>query len=260
MTQLSILLHSSKTMRQAHTAGLSAPTLVQKAKALGNYLKTLSPAQIEKSMHLSGKLTSETFQRLQEWTDQPQHTAIDSFVGDIYSGLQAKDFTAQDRAYANDKLFILSGLYGILRPLDGIAPYRCEMAYKFPDEPFTNLYTYWGSEIAAQLPKHGSIINTSSAEYMRAVIPFVESSRLITPKFLTRHPKTGIPTFTTVHAKIARGAFAHWIIKKRIENIQDLQSFSDLGYIYDKTLSTPAEPVFVCDRFGGIGLSIRLDT
>ena len=246
-------------MKPAPAAKLTVPALTKKAKMLGDYLKTLTPVQIERTMHISGKLARETYQRLQTWTDLPQHTAIDSFVGDIYSGLQAKDLTADDRTWANDRLFILSGLYGILRPLDGIAPYRCEMAYKFPDKPFTNLYGYWGGDIAAQLPEQGSIINTSSAEYMRAVAPFIESSRLITPKFLTRHPKTGIPTFTTVHAKIARGAFAHWLIKERVENIQDLQRFSDLGYNYDSMLSTSSAPVFVCDSFGGIGLSVRLE-
>lgn len=259
MTQLSILLHSSKTMRQAPAANLSRPPLAEKASQLGDYLKTLTPAQIEKVMHISSNLATETHQRLQSWAITPQHTAIDSFVGDIYSGLQAKDLSPKDREYATGKLFILSGLYGVLRPLDGIAPYRCEMAYRFPDSRFSNLYQYWGSDIAAHLPAEGSIINTSSAEYMRAVTPFINNSRLITPKFLTRHPKTGAPTFVTVHAKISRGAFAHWLIKKQIEGIDDLKSFSDLGYHYDTALSTPSEPTFVCDSFGGIGLSIRLD-
>src|SRR5688500_12158910 len=165
MTQFSILLHSSKTMRQAPASRLTAPHLIKKASKLGNYLKTLTPTQLEKAMHISPKLALETYQHLQKWTNQPQSIAIDSFVGDIYSGLQARDLTPEDRAYANKTLFILSGLYGAVRPLDGISTYRCEMAYKFPDEPFCNLYKYWGSDIAAQLPEQGAIINTSSAEY-----------------------------------------------------------------------------------------------
>lgn len=246
-------------MRQTPAANLASPALIKKASALATYLQTLTPAQLEKAMHLSSKLALETHQHLQGWTSQPQNTAIDSFVGDIYSGLQAKDLPAEDRAYANDRLFILSGLYGILRPLDGIVPYRCEMAYKFPAEPFANLYNYWGDDIAAQLPAQGPIINTSSAEYMRAVTPYIDRSRLISPKFLTRHPKTGVPTFVTVHAKIARGAFAHWLIKEKIESRETLKNFVDLGYRYNATLSTPSEPTFVCENFGGIGLSIRLD-
>lgn len=247
-------------MRQAPTPHLTTPPLVEKASKLGNYLKTLTPAQLEKAMHISAQLARETHQHIKEWTDKPQNTAIDSFVGDIYSGLRAKDLSPDDRAYANKTLFILSGLYGIIRPLDGISTYRCEMAYKFPDEPFCNLYAYWGSDIAAQLPERGVIINTSSAEYMRAITPFIDTSRLITPKFLTRHPKTGTPTFTTVHAKIARGAFAHWLIKGRTQQVENLKDFSDLGYRYDSKLSLPAAPVFVCDTFGGIGLSVRRDS
>lgn len=258
MTEFSILLHSSKTMRLVPGISLATPPLITKATDLATYLKTLTVTQLETSMHISPKLALETSQRLEEWSNEPISIAIDSFVGDIYSGLRAKDLSAADRNYANTVLYILSGLYGVIRPLDGIMPYRCEMAYKFPDEPYTNLYQYWGTDIATCLPQSGVVVNVSSAEYMKAVTPFIDNSRLITPKFLTRHPKTGEPTFTTVHAKIARGAFAHWLIKSRTQNIEQLKDFSDLGYRYDTSLSTPEEPTFVCDTFGGIGLSVRL--
>lgn len=237
-----------------------APLLLDQAKELDRYLKTLSPEQLGKIMHLSPALASKTHQLIGGWNDRPerQSPAIDSFVGDIYSGLQASTLSAQDRAYADSVLYIFSGLYGLLRPLDGICPYRLEMGYKFPDSPWKNLYTFWDKSIADLLPKDGPIINVSSIEYSRTVTPYLDPSRLITPRFLTVDPKTHEPTFVVVHAKIARGAFAHWLIKNRIKKVESLPAFDNIGYAYDTKLSTPNEPVFVCSEFGGKGLSMRL--
>ena len=184
--------------------------------------------------------------------------AIDSFIGDIYSGLQAMTLSKVDRYYANDCLVILSGLYGVLRPLDGVHPYRLEMGYKFPDIPYNNLYQFWSDRLAQALPQDRTIINTSSAEYTKAIFPYLPNARIITPKFLTVSPVTHEPTFVTVHAKIARGAFARWLIRNRIEDEASLRNFSELGYRYDPARSTKGEPAFVARTFKGVGLSIRL--
>ncbi|HSW96506.1 MAG TPA: YaaA family protein [Candidatus Saccharimonadales bacterium] len=259
---MTILLHSSKTMRltSPETVTLSQPQLLEKAEILGVYLKTLSPKQLEKSMQLSAGMANKTHALLAAWTSErkKQSIAIDSFIGDIYSGLHASDLSKSDRDYANKTLIILSGLYGCIRPYDGIYPYRLEMAYRFPDPQFSNLYTFWGNAIAACLPQHGLVINVSSAEYSRAVLPFIDSSRVIEPKFLTMNPQTGKPTFVVVHAKIARGAFARWLLTSRIKESDAFPEFEELGYHYDKKLSTPNTPTFVCREFGGKGLSIRL--
>ncbi len=238
---------------------LQPPELLEKVKPLASYLKTLSPAQLQKIMKLSPSLAKKTHELIAEWTSEPekQSIALDSFIGDIYSGLQAPTFTSSDREYAHKTLRILSGLYGIIRPLDGISPYRLEMGYKFPDAPFSNLYKYWGKSIAETLPTTGPIINLASDEFSDTVTPFVEPSRIIAPKFLTISPKTGEPTFVVIHAKITRGAFAHWLIKSRTSQIEDLKKFTDLGYEYDEKLSTPNSPVFVCKEFGGKGLSMK---
>jgi len=130
------------------------------------------------------------------------------------------------------------------------------MGYKLPDG--TSMYTFWGNRITALLPvETDAIINLSAVEYTKAILPYT-SLPVVTPKFLTVSPKTGEPTFVTVHAKIARGAFARWLIQNRIEDITQLPDFSDLGYVYEKSLSTPDEPAFVCKEFKGIGLSVRL--
>ena len=272
---LTILLHSSKTMRQptgTHGDGLQPPALLTEANTLSAYLKTLAPEQIQKSMLLSPAMATKTHALLQGFNAaNPTLPAIDAFLGDIYSGLQVQSFTKFDREYANKHLFILSGLYGVLRALDAIQPYRLEMGYKLPGNTLdssqpdiTSMYAFWGDAIAKQLPKNQDIINLSAVEYTKAVFPHFKNIEglnnvsIITPKFLTISAKTGEPTFVTVHAKIARGAFARWLIQNRIENIDALKQFKEIGYKYSEALSTPDEPVFVAEDFKGIGLSVRL--
>lgn len=257
-----ILLHTSKTMRPMATSAeaWARPQLLEKAITLDVYLKTLSPPTLSKVMNISPALASKTHGLIAQWTAKSsnQRPAIDSFLGDIYSGIQINSWTNSDREYADKRLRILSGLYGILKPLDGICPYRLEMGYKLPKKTYANLYRYWDTAITKTLPSSGPIINLAAVEYSKTVTPFVDPSRIVAPSFLTISPKTGEPTFVTVHAKIARGAFARWLITNRIDKISDLPKFSDIGYHYDKQLSTPEVPVFICQEFGGIGLSMRL--
>jgi uncharacterized protein len=255
-----ILLHSSKTMRAEPGSGKQPPLLLDKARRLDAYLKTLSPQQIAETMKVSPALAEKTRDLIAAWTVAPeaQTLAVASFTGDIYSGLQWPELSAADGDYAAQTLRILSGLYGILRPNDGICPYRLEMGYRLPDPPYNNLYRFWAEDIAACLPVEGPIVNLSADEYSRTVTPFVDPARMVAPRFLTVSPKTGKPEFVVVHAKIARGAFARWLIKKRVGVVGDLAGFDDIGYRFDANLSQPGEPVFVCQEFGGKGLSIRL--
>jgi len=274
---VTILLHSSKTTRTpvSHgnvTGDTQIPALYHEVAKLEEYLKTLSPNQIQKAMTLSEAMAHKAHMLIKGWDDaNPTLSAIDLFLGDIYSGLQAQAFTPQDRVYANNHLFILSGLYGILRALDEIQPYRLEMGYKLPgnahdpSQPnITSIYEFWGDKIAKVLPKSEVIINLSAVEYTKAVFPHFKNlekfnnSTIITPKFLTISSKTGEPTFVTVHAKIARGAFARWLIQHRIEDLATLKDFNDIGYTYNAELSSPEQPVFVAQEFKGLGLSIRL--
>ena len=131
------------------------------------------------------------------------------------------------------------------------------MGYKLPNEKYMSLTKFWDTKIAAMIPKDGTVINLSAVEYTKAVLPHIHNA-IITPNFLTISPKTGEPVFVAVHAKIARGAFAHWMITNRIENASMLRNFNELGYHYSATRSTPGQPVFVCCTFNGLGLSVRL--
>ncbi len=236
-----ILLHTSKTMRPAkahQNYALREPSLAKESATLSTYLKSLTAQQLQKTMALSPTKADQTYELIQNFDPKnPTLPALDIFLGDIYSGLQTSSFTQADREYANtNKLLILSGLYGVLKPLEEIQPYRLEMGYKLPGNAHdpsqpnvTSLYEFWGDTIARQLPKNQPIINLSAVEYTKAVLPYITGTKtikpleghkntiIITPKFLTVSPKTGEPTFVTVHANISRGAFARWLFQERIE-------------------------------------------
>ena len=257
-----ILLHSSKTMRASdrHRVPLGAPQLLAQAKELAEIWRSASPADIQSFMKLSNKKVLEVVGLYDVWSSDAgmQVPAVDAFIGDIYSGLQVQSWSDDDRRYAHERLLILSGLYGGLRACDGVMPYRLEMGYKLPDG--RNMYQFWGDSIVSLLPPDTDYaLNLSAVEYTKVLLPYVDVP-VITPKFLTLSPKTGEPTFVTVHTKIARGAFARWTIQNRIEDEAQLKDFAELGYHYDIATSTPEQPVFVCEEFGGLGLSVRLST
>jgi cytoplasmic iron level regulating protein YaaA (DUF328/UPF0246 family) len=258
-----ILMHSSKTMRPptSGTTPSGVPVLIDRAEELVGYLRTLSPEQLSRIMSISADLAAQTRAQYARWSTEParQTPAAATFVGDIYSGLRVDSFTAADRRYADAHLRILSGLYGLLRPFDGISPYRLEMGYRLPPGRYPSLYRFWGTSIAEQLPPRGRIVNLAANEYSKAVLPHVDPDRVVTPRFLTVDPASKQPKFVVVHAKIARGAFARWLVTGRVTGTAAaIREFRDIGYRYDEALSTPREPTFVCAEFGGKGLSVRL--
>jgi len=257
---MNIIIHSSKTMRQTDNKihDYQKPPLLDRAIELNKYLRSLSENEISKKMHISNELAAKTILRIKKWNILPKNQlpAIDAFLGDIYSGLSSFNWSEADRNYANNNLFILSGLYGILRPLDSIYPYRLEMGYKFDKEPFNNLYKYWGDSIAKILDNTAETINLSSIEYSKVITDFLDKSNLVTPIFYTQINNK--PTFVAVHSKIARGAVASWLVRNRAKSSSELANFNELGYKLDPSLSEKQKPVYVCNKFDGLGLSVRL--
>jgi len=258
-----ILMHSSKTMRVPASSirPSGVPVLMDRASELVGYLRTLTRQQLAKIMTISAEMAAKTQEQYANWTTEPkrQAPAAATFVGDIYSGLQIDSFTAADRAHADRHLRILSGLYGILRPFDGICQYRLEMGYRLPPGRYASLYRFWGDSIARQLPASGRIVNLAANEYSKTVLPYVDADRVVTPRFLTVDPATRKPKFVVVHAKIARGAFARWLVTERVKDTPAaIRAFADIGYTCDDALSTPSDPTFVCREFEGKGLSVRL--
>ncbi|GAA1803122.1 peroxide stress protein YaaA [Luedemannella flava] len=255
------MLHTSKTMREAPPADgwsfggrLGTPALLKRAEELVAAVRDMSVEQIVSAMKVSAPLAGKTVGTFAAWTARGTMPAAETFLGDIYSGLRAAAFSAEDREYASGHLRILSGLYGVLRPFDGISPYRLELGYKLPH--LGSLYSFWGSDVAAQLPSTGPIVNLAANEYSKVVLPFVEAARVVTPRFLTVEPVSGEPKFVAVHAKIARGAFARWLVMSR--GGAAVKDFAELGYALDPALGSDREPCFVCTEFGGKGLSVRL--
>ena len=254
---LTILLHSSKTMVMTPSEQVTTtPRFLKEAEELYRFVTILSADQLQKSMHISAKLADEVQKIFVQWKpEHSQSSVIETFRGDIYSGLRALDFTDAQRQFAQKHLYILSGMYGLLRPYDGVYPYRLEAGYNFPD---MNIYAFWGKKIADQIPADGPILNVTSAEYDKLVLPYIDATRVITPKFLTIMPGKTESKFVAVHAKIARGAYARWLIQRGRDNADNLQDFDDLGYVYDAKQSTTQQPVYICRDFKGIGLSQRL--
>ena len=237
------------------------PLFLEDAKELHTYLASLSPAQITQIMHVSESLAKNVSAQIECWNTDitNQSIAIDSFRGDIFSGLRASSLTQEDREYANEHLIFLSGLYGLIRPMDGIMPYRLEMGYSLQGFKTPSLYAYWGSKIADAV-KNELILNLSSFEYSKVLTKYIAKEQIYAPRFLTLDTKTKTYKNVAVHAKIARGAFARWAIQNRISDPKKLQQFKDLGYTYNKELSTEHSPAFTCDVFQGLGLSVRMQT
>lgn len=238
---------------------VSKPLFLEQASELAEVVKALSDSQLQQCMHVSPKLAEEVRDMFANWSVQSsKYPAIETFRGDIYSGLRARSFTAEQAAFAQKHLVLLSGLYGLLRPYDGVWPYRLEAAYKLPLKNAKNIYDFWGSQLASVIPSEGAIINVTSVEYEKLVLPYLSNDRVITPKFLSRMHGKADPVFVAVHAKIARGAYARWLIQRGIDSADGLERFNDLGYRHQSALSTPQQPVYICDSFAGIGLSQRL--
>lgn len=236
------------------------PLLLDQCIELVGYMRSLSSTEIQQCMQVSEKMVPHIQGMYEHWSPGGGQAtcAIDTFAGDIYSGLQTHTWSNATRHYAATNLYILSGLYGLLRPLDAVMPYRLEMGYRLPHEPYRNLYHFWADRIASLLEPDETYINLAAIEYSKSITPYLPQARFISPKFLTISPKTHEPTFVVVHAKIARGAFAHWMLKEQVADEQKLQHFTELGYRYDAAMSTPDQPVFICKEFQGLGLSVRL--
>lgn len=254
-----ILLHSSKTMATQPSAFAAiTPQFIAQARTLQQYAAQLPITDLQSAMHISAKLAATVHDGLQAWPTTAITPALFAFRGDIYSGLRAADFTDADVAFAQRHLRILSGLYGVLRPLDGIAPYRLEAGYRLPSPPYRDLYAFWATHVATAIPQGEPVIHVSSNEYAKLVLPFIDTKQIITPQFLTRPGPGKEPVFVVVHSKIARGAFARWLIKRGVDTVTGLEAFDDLGYLYAPDRSTTAQPTYICDTFGGIGLSQRV--
>ena len=232
----------------AHTK----PIFLDDSNSLVGILKNYKPDQLQTLMGISQNLSELNWERFQSWTSDYapsiSREAFFSFKGDTYNGLDAESLTEKDIIFAQDNVRILSGLYGLLKPLDLMLPYRLEMGTKLNNSRGKNLYEFWGENIANYISnelsnhRHKIIINCASNEYFKSIKNDSLSASVITPEF--KEVKNGTTKIISFYAKKARGMMAKFIIVNRIDNIKDILSFNEDGYSLDASLSTEIKPVF----------------
>jgi uncharacterized protein len=230
----------------------SIPLFVEESEILIQKMRKMSRKQIAELMDINSKLADLNYTRFQEWhpifNGKNSKQAVLTFNGDVYTGLHAKTLKTSDLEYAQDKLVILSGLHGILRPLDLIQPYRLEMGTMLKIGKYENLYSFWSSKIAdsinVMLKSHKKkvIINLASNEYSEALDRKKIDAEIINVDF--KEFKNGQYRIFFVLLKRARGMMARYIIQNRIETPEEVKGFNLDRYSFNKNLSTKFEWVF----------------
>ena len=224
------------------------------SKILMKELQSKSPDDLSALMGLSEKLSLLNFERNMNWESPTKPSsvsrqAIYAFKGDVYMGLEAGSLNKKEIKYAQKHLAILSGLYGLLKPLDLIYPYRLEMGTKIQTSKGKNLYEFWGSKITDHLNtllaehKKKGVINLASVEYFSSVNPEELNGPCISPVF--KDFKNGQFKIISFFAKKARGMMARYIIQNKVDSLEELKQFDNAGYKYSKKESTEFSPVFL---------------
>lgn len=236
----------------AKTKIYTIPDYLKESQTLINRMRDFSALDIAELMHVSSKIAELNFDRYESWnakfTPENAKQSVLAFMGDVYTGLDASTLKQADLNYAQKHLRILSGLYGLLRPLDLMKAYRLEMGTRLETESGKNLYEFWDMKITdglnAQMKKikSSSLINLASNEYFKSVKAKQIAGDVITPSF--KEYKNGDYKMIGIYAKKARGLMSRYIIQNRLKDPEDLKSFDEAGYQYNKKLSKDLTPVF----------------
>lgn len=246
-----MLLSPAKTLDYTTppvTPDFSLPDFLAYSAQLIKLLKQQSPAQIASLMKLSDPLAALNVGRYQAWhpdfTPSNAKQAVLAFMGDVYEGLNAGEMNQIQLDYLSNHLRILSGLYGLLRPLDLIQPYRLEMGTSLVNPAGNHLYAFWGETITTAInqlqPK--TVVNLASTEYFKSVKPKLLNSPLITPIF--EDYKNGKYKIISFYAKRARGLMVRWAASHNINQAEDLKAFNSEGYQFTPSVSNGMSWVF----------------
>jgi cytoplasmic iron level regulating protein YaaA (DUF328/UPF0246 family) len=248
-----IVISPAKTLnfeQPAPVARATQPDFLEQAKEINTVLKHYSPTKLQTLQKISPKLAQLNAQRNQAWalpfSLSNAKQALFAFQGDVYEGLGAQNWLAKDIAFAQQHLRILSGLYGLLRPLDLIQPYRLEMGTKLANPRGKDLYSFWGTTITETLKKQlrgQPLVNLASQEYFSAIDPTALGSDVIEPVF--KEGYAGNYKIISFHAKKARGKMSAWIIRNRPEKPADLRDFAGDGYQFSASDSKGKQMVFL---------------
>lgn len=254
-----IVLSPAKTLdydTPPQTRKKTQPALLDRSQDLVADARKLSPADIGELMGISDKLADLNHRRFMNWsppfTLENAKQSVLAFKGDVYTGLAAESLSGDDLTFAQQHLRILSGLYGVLRPLDLMQPYRLEMGLKFANRGGANLYQFWGEDISRLLNKQlkalksDVLVNLASNEYFKAVKPGALDAEVITPVF--KDLRNGKYKIISFFAKKARGQMARYAIDKRLDDASSLKKFRVDGYRYNRAESTAREWVFTRDQ------------
>jgi cytoplasmic iron level regulating protein YaaA (DUF328/UPF0246 family) len=250
---MKIVISPAKTLdfeSQLPTSNFSEAQFLKDAKKVHAVLKKKSPAELTKLMEISSNLANLNWERNQQWhlpfSPENARPAVFAFNGEVYSGLDAYTLPADKIVDLQDRLFILSGLYGLLKPLDLMQPYRLEMGTQMPVGTHKNLYAFWKPKLTkainASLLKGELFVNLASNEYFSAVDVKALKVPVITPEF--KDYKDGKLKMISFFAKKARGLMVRYIVDTNAQTLEDLQGFNYEGYQFDSNLSTPLKLVF----------------
>lgn len=237
-----------------HVEHHTIPDFIDAAAELVEGLRRLSPQQIGTLMGISDALAHLNFQRYADWSPRfstaNAKQAVLAFNGDVYEGFNAKTLSAADLDYAQQHVRVLSGLYGVLRPLDLLQPYRLEMGTRLANAHGKDLYAFWGTRItealSAQLSKNEPgarvLVNCASEEYFKSVKPKLLDAPVVTPVF--EDWKGGRYKIISFHAKRARGLMARFAVEHRLETPEQLKAFAAEGYTFDAQASNESTYLF----------------
>jgi cytoplasmic iron level regulating protein YaaA (DUF328/UPF0246 family) len=232
---------------------VSQPEFLADTRKLVRIMRGYSAADLGKLMHTSEAISTLNEERYKTWktpfTSDNARASLFTFKGDVYTGMEAENFSAADLQYAQDHLRILSGLYGALRPLDLMQPYRLEMGTDLANERGKNLYAFWGDKLSLAIRRDLNVqgdnilVNLASNEYFSVLDKKVLDAEIVAPVF--KDYASGQYRVLSFFAKKARGRMASWILKNRVKDVAELPDFSLDGYKYSKAESTPEKPVFL---------------
>lgn len=250
---MKILISPAKSLdfeNEVPTTQYSQPRFLEQSEKLNNKLKRMSKKKLGELMSISNDLAELNYQRNQEWetpfTEDNAKQAIFAFTGAVFQGIDVNTIDDRKLPSLQDKLRILSGLYGILKPLDLIQPYRLEMGTKLKVGRKDNLYQFWDNTLTKslnnELEEDELLINLASSEYFKAIDKKSLKVPMITPVF--KDFKNG--TFKTImtYAKMARGYMVRYIIENNVETLEELKNFDTEGYRFDENMSSKNELVF----------------
>lgn len=231
----------------------SQPQLLKHSQLLLKELRKKNTEDIKSLMEVSDKIAELNYERFQQFstpfTAENAKQALFAFKGDVYTGIDLEDYQQEELAFAQDHLRILSGFYGLLRPLDLIQPYRLEMKIKLKNPRGKDLYTFWGNRITDALneafadQQNPLLINLASNEYFKAIDKKKLKTDITTPVF--KEYKNGKYSTIAIYAKKARGMMTDFIIKNKIEEAEKIKTFNREGYEFSEQMSKENEWVFI---------------